>query len=345
MIDSSASASSDIETKVFKVLSIDGGGIKGLYSARILENFEKTFNCHIADYFDLICGTSTGGLIALGLSLNIPVKDISKLYNEGGDKIFPQQNSILSGFRQLFLRSKYDNSELKKELEKMFGERTIAESNCLLCIPAFSITDGRAFIFKYDHKEGKLSRDNNTRYVDIALATSAAPAYLPIVTIDSYDRKQFIDGGIYANNPTLVGVMEALRYFVGNGKKFQKLMVMSIGSLEPNPGRGLASKHNRSIIDWNKDLISTFFEGQASVTNYFVDTIANHSDTPFNYVRIPSASLSPEQARIINLDNTSREALDLISQMGKDQALLWEKKAEVAEFFKEGKQYIINKIQ
>jgi uncharacterized protein len=114
MIDSSSSSSSpsDIKPKVFKVLSIDGGGIKGLYSARILERFEKKFNCHIADYFDLICGTSTGGLIALGLSLNIPAKDISKLYNEGGDKIFPRQNSILSGFRQLFLRSKYDNSEL-----------------------------------------------------------------------------------------------------------------------------------------------------------------------------------------------------------------------------------------
>mgnify|MGYP000518398945 CR=1 FL=1 len=242
------------EAQTFKVLSIDGGGIKGLYSAKILENFESRFNCHIADYFDLICGTSTGGLIALGLSLDIPVERISNLYYSRGKQIFPQQNGFLSLLRQIFLRSKYNNNELRRALEEIFGGRILAESSCLLCIPTFSLTDGRPFIFKYDHSEGNLCRDNKTKYVDIALATSAAPAYLPIVTIDTYDRKQFIDGGVYANNPTLVGVMEALRYFVGIGKRFQKLMVMSISSLEPNPGRRFVNKHHRSVIDWNKDL-------------------------------------------------------------------------------------------
>jgi uncharacterized protein len=331
----------DLELKTFKVLSIDGGGIKGLYSARILEHFEEKFNCRISDYFDLICGTSTGGLIALGLSLNIPAKDISNLYYDKGKRIFPKQHKVLSFLKQC-LGSKYDNGDLRVILEGMFGEKIIANSHCLLCIPAFSITDGRPFIFKYDHQEGNLCRDNNTKYVDIALATSAAPTYLPIVTIDAYDRKQFIDGGIYANNPTLVGVMEALRYFVGNGKKFQKLMVMSVASLEPNPGRILATKHNRSIIDWNKDLISTFFESQAGLTNYVVKTLANYCDSPFDYVRIPSALLSSEQARIINLDNTSRDALSLISQMGRDEALLWSKKQEVRNYFQEYKQYIIS---
>lgn len=338
MVNSSSSSVPSSQT--FKVLSIDGGGIKGLYSARILEHFELKFNCHIADYFDLICGTSTGGLIALALSLKIPVVDISNLYYNQGKKIFPQQNSFFGKLKQVFLGSKYDNSQLKEELQKIFRERTLVDSECLLCIPAFSLTDGRPFIFKYDHNEGDLCRDNKTRYVDIALATSAAPSYLPIVTIDSYDRKQFIDGGVYANNPTLVGVVEALRYFVGNNKKFQKLMVMSIGSLEPNPGRRFVPKHNRSIIDWNKDLIATFFEGQAYLTGYFVETLSQHCDSPFNYLRIPGADLSPEVAQIINLDNTSSEALNLISQKGKDQAYLWGKKPEVAEFFKEHKRYI-----
>lgn len=328
-------------SQTFKVLSIDGGGIKGLYSSRILEHFEDRFNCNIADHFDLICGTSTGGLIALGLSLNIPVGLISNLYYRRGKQIFPQRNSFLSSLKQVFLRSKYDNSELKKALEEIFGNRTLADSRCLLCIPAFSLTDGRPFIFKYDHNEGNLRRDSKTKYVDIALATSAAPAYLPIVTIDSYDQKQFIDGGVYANNPTLVGVIEALRYFVGKGKKFQKLMVMSISSLEPNPGRRFVSKYHRSVLDWNKDLISTFFEGQAYVTNYFVDSLANYCDSPFDYIRIPSAPLSPQQAQIINLDNTSSEALQLISQLGTDQALFWGRKPEIAEFFKERKQYLI----
>ncbi|HCQ21852.1 CBASS cGAMP-activated phospholipase [Anabaena sp. AL09] len=339
MVNSPSDSASD--SKTFKVLSIDGGGIKGLYSARILEHFEDRFNCNIADYFDLICGTSTGGLIALGLSLNIPVSLISNLYYRRGKQIFPQQNSFLSLLKQVFLRSKYDNNELRKALQEMFGDRTLADARCLLCIPAFSLTDGRPFIFKYDHNEGNLRRDSKTKYVDIALATSAAPAYLPIVTIDTYDQKQFIDGGVYANNPTLVGVVEALRYFVGNGKRFQKLMVMSIGSLEPNPGRRFVSKYHRSVLDWNKDLITTFFEGQAYVTSYFVDSLANYCDSPFDYVRIPGAPLSPDQAKIINLDNTSKEALQLMSQMGTDQALFWGRKPEIAEFFKERKQYLI----
>lgn len=279
--------------------------------------------------------------MALGLSLNVPVGVISNLYYKRGKQIFPQRNGFLSSLRQFFLRSKYDNSELRKALEEIFGERTLADSRCLLCIPAFSLTDGRPFIFKYDHQEGNLCRDSKTRYVDIALATSAAPAYLPIVTIDTYDRKQFVDGGVYANNPTLVGVIEALRYFVGTGKKFQKLMVMSIGSLEPNPGRRFVVKHHRSVIDWNKDLITTFFEAQAYVTGYFVDTLANYCDSPFDYVRIPGAPLSPQQAQIINLDNASSEALQLMSQMGKDQALFWGRKPEIAKFFQERKHYII----
>jgi uncharacterized protein len=332
---------SDSDSQTFKILSIDGGGIKGLYSARILEHFEERFNCHIADYFDMICGTSTGGLIALGLSLKIPVIKISNLYSERGKKIFPQSNTILSSLKQLLLKSKYDNKELKTALQELFEDRTLSDSHCLLCIPAFSLTDGRPFIFKYDHPEGQLCRDGKTKYIDIALATSAAPAYLPIVTIDRYDQKQFIDGGIYANNPTLVGVTEALRYFVGTNKRFKKLMVMSIGSLEPNPGRRFIPKHSRSVINWNKDLISTFFEGQAGLTSYFVETLSQHSESPFDYLRIPSALLSPEQASEINLDNTSNDALKLISQMGKSQALLWGKKKEVSQFFKSQKQYII----
>jgi uncharacterized protein len=331
----------DSASKTFKVLSIDGGGIKGLYSARILEHFEDKFNCRIADYFDLICGTSTGGLIALGLSLNIPVEKISDLYYRRGKKIFPQQYGRLRSLKQFFLGSKYSNKELRQALEEIFEEKTFADSKCLLCIPSFSLTDGKAFIFKYDHQEGSLCRDNKTKYVEVALATSAAPTYLPIVTINNYGNKQFVDGGVCANNPTLVGVLEALRYFVGNGKDFQRLMVMSIGSLEPSPGRKILTKHNRSITNWNKDLIAIFSEGQASLTDYSVECLSKYCNYPFDYIRIPGSPLSPQQAKVINMDNASNESLDLISQKGSDQGILFGKQAEVREFFKQHKQYIM----
>ncbi|MEQ9373077.1 MAG: CBASS cGAMP-activated phospholipase [Coleofasciculus chthonoplastes F3-SA18-01] len=329
------------EEKVFKVLSIDGGGIKGIYSSRIIEQFEKKFNVRIADYFDLICGTSTGGLIALGLSLKIPVSVITNFYHMKGEKIFNKRGNILSLFKQLLLGSKYDNQELKLALQEIFAEHTLGDSHCMLCIPAFSLTDGRPFIFKFDHPEGNLSRDNKTKYVDVALATSAAPTYLPIVSIPTYNNRQFVDGGVYANNPTLVGVAEALKYFVGKDKKFQRLMVMSVASLEIPPGRRIVIKRNRSVLDWNKDLVATFFEGQAYISNYIVETLAQHCELSFEYLRIPSVALSPEQSRIINLDNTSKEALDIMLAKGSDQGLLYEKRPDVASFFEHPKQYII----
>lgn len=327
--------------KTFKVLSIDGGGIKGIYSARILEQFERKFNCCIADYFDLICGTSTGGLIALALSLKIPVSVITNFYYMRGDRIFRKRSNIYSLFKQVILGSKYDNQELKTALQEIFADHTLGDSHCMLCIPAFSLTDGRPFIFKFDHPEGNLSRDNRTKYVDVALATSAAPTYLPIVTIPTYNNRQFVDGGVYANNPTLVGVAEAVKYFVGKGKKFQRLMVLSVASLDIPPGRRIVIKRNRSILDWNKDLIATFFEGQAYVSSYIVETLAQHCEPSFEYLRIPSAPLSPEQSKIINLDSTSKESLDIMLAKASDQGLLYEKRTDIAKFFQHPKQYII----
>lgn len=326
--------------KVFKVLSIDGGGIKGIYSAKILERFERKFNCHIADYFDLICGTSTGGLIALALSLKIPASVITNFYQAKGELIFQEKRRI-SRWRQLLFSSKHSNEELRKSLTDIFGQQAIGDSYCLLCIPAFSLTNGRPFIFKYDHPEGDLGRDNKTKYVDIALATSAAPTYLPVVTIPDYDDRQFIDGGIYANNPTLVGIAEALKYFVGEGKKFTSLMVLSIASLETIPGRCLRTKEDRSIVSWGSELIQTFFEGQAYFNEYVVRTLAESYNPPFEYLRIPSVHLSPEQSQAISLDNSSKQALNIMLVHGNDQADLYEKKSELSRFFEHKKQYII----
>ena len=95
--------------KTFKILTIDGGGIKGLYSSKILEHFEENFNCQMSDYFDMICGTSTGGILALGLSLKLKASDISNLYEKKGLSIFPRQNPKIAFFKQLLGGGKYDD--------------------------------------------------------------------------------------------------------------------------------------------------------------------------------------------------------------------------------------------
>lgn len=340
--------------KDFKILSIDGGGIKGLYSATILRHFEEQYNCRISDHFDMLCGTSTGGLIALALSLRMPAADICRFYEEEGPNIFPQfifnkrwlpkkvVNWINAGVgiaKQTFYKGKFDDVPLRKALEKIFKERTLSESHNLLCIPTYVVTEARPWVFKFDHKEGNLDRDNKAKYVDVALATSAAPTYFPMAEIDYYDRKQFVDGGVWGNNPTLVGFLEALTYFVGQGKPYQSLKILSVSSLTLTGGKPVGIKRKRAFVNWRNELFETSLTGQSYFTDYFMEKIKSINDVAVDYVRIPYPLVSHEQAHLVQLDVATPDALDMLRGKGNDQGELYRKRADVATFFQTTKHY------
>lgn len=328
-----------MEPKVFKILTIDGGGIKGLYSSKIIEHIEEEHNCKIADYFDMICGTSTGGIIALGLSLGIDAKEISKLYEEKGIWIFPKQNKIKAAIKQLLIGGKYNNEHLRESLSDTFGDKKIKDCQNLLCIPSYSYTDARPWVFKKDHKEGNLSRDNEAYCVDVALATSAAPTYFPLVELEYFDSKQFVDGGIWANNPSLVGFLEALRFFVGENKEYNHLKILSISSLTSPKGKVTGLKTNRSFRHWRGDLIEIMMNGQALFTVKFMEWIHQINNIPVTYIRIPSCDLAPEQQEIIQMDNASPNAIKLLRGKGNDMGIVWRKDPEIAQFFTQVKTY------
>jgi uncharacterized protein len=164
----------------------------------------------------MICGTSTGGLIAFCLALEFPAKEISNIYAEHGRKVFPKRTLLGGIIRQTLWNGKYSDAPLKRVLEDVFKDKTVGDLQNLVCVPSYSLTDACPWVFKRDH--GKLDRDNNTLLVDVALATAAAPTYFPLCEIAAYNYKQFIDGGVWANNPTLVGLIEAATYFVGRDK-------------------------------------------------------------------------------------------------------------------------------
>ncbi len=323
----------------FKILTIDGGGIKGLYSAKIIEHLEAKYQCNMSDYFDLICGTSTGGLIALALGSKIPSSQIALMYEQKGSTIFPKRNKLIGIFRQTFWRGKYSDEPLRRVMQEFFGEIKIGDSNNLLCIPSFSLTDGRPWIFKFDHVEGGLDRDNKARVVDVALATSAAPTYFPLTEIDYYDNKQFIDGGVWANNPTLVGIIEALTYFVGAGKKYDCIEVLSISSLNNSSGKPTGLKRRRSFIDWRNDLFDTSMIGQSLFTHYVMEKLNQLNHIPIHYHRIPSENISAEQQSLIKLDNACKKSIDLIKGKGNDRGELAKKDPEIEFFFKSKKTY------
>ncbi|PWK20017.1 CBASS cGAMP-activated phospholipase [Xanthomarina spongicola] len=337
-----------MEGKKFKILAIDGGGIKGLYSASILKKFEETFNCKTGDHFDMLCGTSTGGLIALALSLKISASDICDFYTDNGEKIFPKHKETWLPYfgkvnhglvKQVAKGGKYTDEGLKEALKEIFGDKLVEDCNNLFCIPSYSITEAKPKVFKRDHSD--LSRDNKAPIIDVALATSAAPTYFPMAESEFYDNEQFVDGGVWANNPTLVGLLEALKYFVGNGKPYDSIEILSLSSLSITGGKKTGLKRKRSFIDWKADLFETSMNGQSYFSDFFMSQIHEIYDVHINYLRIPSVSISTDQEDLIQLDVANKQAFDLMKIKASEQALIFEKKDKIKELFTTKKSYII----
>jgi len=336
------------DLKSFKVLSIDGGGIKGLYAARILNSFEKRLRAEhgdeirIVDFVDMICGTSSGGLIALALSLRIPTDEICKFYIESGSKIFKGSNGIYAKIKQIFWGSKFNDIVLKEELKSIFSDKKIKDSNCLLCIPTFDFTHGTYGIFKFDHKEGNLTRHNQLLMTDVALSTSAAPTYFPLAEIKEEFSTQYIDGGIWANNPSLIGFLEALRYFVGDTKEYNHLNLLSIASLNNLNGQRPLKERERSFLQWIPDIFELSLVGQSEFANIFLSMIKDLKNIPLTYTRIPGASISPKQSEEIKLDLASTKSLVLIQQLANHVFYSIKDNADVYDFFSSKKSYFVN---
>lgn len=201
--------------RTFKILSLDGGGIKGIYTAELLRHCEETLvrSKPIARYFDMIAGTSTGGIIALGLGLAFPTVDITAFYRDDGRKIFPPlPGRWLDRARQWvswrFIGPKLAHKELEKALKLRFKNHLLGESSVRLVVPAFMMPKTEIALFKTDHHED-FRHDHRTPMWKVARSTSAAPTYLKGHEHEESGRI-FIDGGVWANNPVMVALVDAL---------------------------------------------------------------------------------------------------------------------------------------
>lgn len=330
------------EEGVLKILSIDGGGIKGLYSAKVLEHFESEYSGHISDHFDLLCGTSTGGIIALALSLKVPAKDIVQFYKQDGPVIFKYRSKFsraLAFGKQLLLKSKYPAGDLKTALEKVFKDARIKDAQNLLCIPSFNVSTGENRVFKYDHTV--LRADNELRMVDVALATSAAPTYFPLHQLNN---AYYTDGGIWANNPAMCGLLEAFKYFVGPNKQYSSFKILSVSSLNHSNGFQIDKKwynvfnyKRMSYRKWGSKLFQVTLDGQSEFVDFFLTSIAPNLNPKGDFVRIPSYTVSPENIACISLDKATKKALELLEIYGDKQGLLHRTKPDIKDFFKDRK--------
>jgi hypothetical protein len=246
-----------------RILCIDGGGIKGVFPASFLACLEEATGSQIADHFDLIAGTSTGGIIALGLGLGLRAADILSIYEKHGPAIFARPapkgkaNYLLSKLVPEVVRRrvqvKYGAAPLLAVLTETFGARLLGESKTRLVIPAYHAAQRDVYVFKTAHHP-RLEIDFKCRVVDVAMSTAAAPTYFPAHKM--LGGLALIDGGVWANNPAGLAVVEAIGIL---GWPRDELYVLSIGCTEPT----YCIPHETSELQLASGVSEIFLQGQS----------------------------------------------------------------------------------
>lgn len=239
-----------------RVLSIDGGGIKGVFPAAFLAEIERGLAEPLWRYFDLIVGTSTGGILALGLGLGFRAQDLLGFYEEHGRAVF-NGNRTLNWLRHWAL-VKYPRTSLEAALRSVFGDRTIGEAKTRLVIPSLHLDTGKVYIFKTAHHPS-LTTDYRRMAVEAAMATAAAPSYFPAFALSG--DIPLIDGGVWANNPLGVAAVEAVGLLGWPGSHVR---ILSLGCTQAAFEPGLARKWPFGRFYWAKKFIEASFAGQDS---------------------------------------------------------------------------------
>lgn len=213
-------------TQKFRVLSLSGGGIRGLYTASFLAEIESLSGKKFADHFDLIVGTSTGGLIAIAIGLGNSVASIRDFYKNHGSTIFPAGRIPRAWqFWKQIVYPKHDEAVLCDLIKKCVGEqRTLGDSKRPLVVNAFHAAGGKPVCFKTRHHDD-FKKDHSRKAWEVAMATSAAPVFYR--AFQAEDGTDYIDGGVWANCPVLVGAIEAIDRFA---KPRDQIEILSVGT-------------------------------------------------------------------------------------------------------------------
>ncbi|MGO3719345.1 MAG: CBASS cGAMP-activated phospholipase [Mesonia hippocampi] len=274
-----------MNSKKFKILSIDGGGIKGVFPAMFLMLLEDELKnrpdgkTKIYHHFDLITGTSTGGIIAIALALGIPAKEIYNLYLDNAKNIFGNKKSFFFG---QILNSAHERNFLEKLVRDKFKEANggsdprLNDCKTDICIPIYDLIQGNPSVLKTKYHPG-FGRDYHMPAYQAAMATSAAPTYFDPYTSNYIDlngtKKDFsnkVDGGVMANNPTLVAFLEAIKAFKTD---MSQLEILSLGTGHKNFTDG-NSRKKWGLYYWMRKnkrqrLIDLFMQSQSQlVANY-----------------------------------------------------------------------------
>ena len=242
----------------FQVLALDGGGVRGIFTAAILAGLEEDVGSPVVEHFDLVVGTSTGGIIALALGAGLTPRQILEFYVEERAGIFASL-PLVTNLRRPF-RAKYRPEGLEAALKRIFGERLLGESRVPLVVPSYNLGENTVYLFKTPHHE-RLRRDCRVPMWAVAMATSAAPTYFPAFRLPT-DHVRLVDGGVWANNPAMVGVTEAVSMF---GRALDEIRVLSVGTTT-NVAPRSSKLDDAGLLRWARrtNVVEVLMAGQAA---------------------------------------------------------------------------------
>ena len=328
--------------KPYRVLSLDGGGMRGIYTAAFLDRLTDQFGrirgelaLDLGRGFDLITGTSTGAIVGCALAVGRPMSEIVDLYREHGPRIFPHR---IAGRCSAIFRatqgSRYvraGDKALRKALEAVLGDTTMLDvyrgRGISLCVPAVLMSEHRAWVFKKTPCSGV--RDENYPLVDVCMATSAAPIYRSLAAIDDPNtsggpKQVFADGGLWANNPIMVGLVDALTIAAPD----RPIEVFSLGTCpRPEGDHFDAASAHRSMLDWSlgADVAPLSISAQEFAFDHMARLLANaisNCGRPIRRVRFPYKPVPASMMPYLALDDTRPEAMDrLMAQAHTDADL------------------------
>lgn len=279
-----------------RILSIDGGGIRGIYAAHMLKRIASEFGVSFCEDFDLIVGASTGAIIAAALAIGCPPSEVVELYERIGKKIFNKRIGGILGV----LKSRYDNQFLRLMLNQMFGERTMSDTLTRLMIPSTDMGNGQVFVFKSNYLD-EFVRDTTIKISDAVLASCAAPTYFDPVIVKEY---LLADGGLWANNPSMAAIIEA------TGKL--KIPIENIKLLSIGTGIGNRYYTQKDADGWLRKACGLF--GLSFYGPKIVEVILNLQSKSIQ--NMLGLLLREDQYLRLNFESDNKLSLDDVDTMG-----------------------------
>lgn len=335
----------------FRVLSLDGGGMRGTYTATYLDRVAATFAkrrglaaLDMGGAFDLIVGTSTGGIIACALAAGVPLAGIVALYQQHGPKIFsrPLPAGAVGVVNDLWKRPDAlatGTAELRAALTAKLGAATLGDiyrsRGIALAIPAVEMSQHRGWVFKTPHlKDTTNHRDDNYTLVDVCLATSAAPVYRSLAAVDHPDGGEgfnvFVDGGLWANNPVLVGLIDALDV----AQPGQPIQIFCLGTCPLPAGEQIArASLDRGLAEWKfgGEAAGLAIDAQQFSFDHMARKLTRHVGRDCTIIRFPSDKVPAALIPYLGLDETRPEAIAALINQARTDADMANSKCAYAD--------------